>query len=77
MILETIMTTNVGTIDRVLRAALGIVLLYLAFLSGLSLFAEPVFKYGAAVVGVVMLATSTLKICPLYSMFGIKTCKDC
>lgn len=71
------MTTNVGTIDRVLRAALGIVLLYLAFFSGLALFAEPLFKYGAAIVGVVMLATSTLKLCPLYSILGIKTCKDC
>ncbi|EAP79768.1 MULTISPECIES: DUF2892 domain-containing protein [Alphaproteobacteria] len=71
------MTTNVGTIDRILRAALGVVLLYLAFFSGLPLFAAPLFKYGAAVIGVVMLATSTLKLCPLYSIFGIKTCKDC
>ncbi|MFZ5963278.1 YgaP family membrane protein [Thalassococcus sp. BH17M4-6] len=71
------MTTNVGTIDRVLRAALGIVLLYLAFFSGLPTFTEPLFKYGAAIVGIVMLATSTLKLCPLYSIFGIKTCKDC
>lgn len=71
------MTTNVGTIDRILRAALGAVLLYLAFFSGVSLFATPVFKYGAAIVGVVMLATATLKLCPLYSVFGFKTCKDC
>ena len=71
------MTTNVGTIARILRAALGVVLLYLAFFSGLPLFAAPLFKYGAAVIGVVMLATSTLKLCPLYSIFGIKTCKDC
>lgn len=71
------MTTNVGTIDRVLRAALGVVLLYLAFFSGLPLFAAPLVKYGAAIVGIVMLATSTLKICPLYAVFGFKTCKDC
>lgn len=71
------MTTNVGTIDRVLRAALGIVLLYLAFFSGLPLFDGALFKYGAAIVGIVMLATSTLKLCPLYSILGIKTCKDC
>lgn len=71
------MSTNVGTIDRVLRAALGIVLLYLAFFRGLPLFDGSLFKYGAAVVGVVMLATSTLKLCPLYSIFGIKTCRDC
>ena len=71
------MTTNVGTLDRILRAALGLVLLYLAFFSGLHLFAEPLFKYGAAVVGVVMLATSLMKMCPLYSMLGLKTCRDC
>lgn len=71
------MTTNVGTIDRILRAAIGIGLLYFAFFSGSALFAEPMFKYGAAVVGVIMLATSTLKLCPLYSIVGIKTCSDC
>ncbi|MDE0985056.1 MAG: DUF2892 domain-containing protein [Ascidiaceihabitans sp.] len=71
------MAVNVGTIDRILRAALGAVLLYLAFFSGLSLFAAPLFKYGAAVIGVVMLATSTLKMCPIYAILGLKTCKDC
>jgi hypothetical protein len=71
------MTTNVGTIDRILRTVLGLVLLYFAFFSDLPLFATPLVKYGAAVIGVVMLATSTLKICPLYTVFGFKTCKDC
>jgi hypothetical protein len=40
-------------------------------------FAAPLFKYGAAVVGIVMLATSMLKMCPIYSLLGLKTCKDC
>ena len=71
------MTTNVGTIDRILRAALGLVLLYLDFFSASPVFAAPLFKYGVAVIGVVMLATSTMKLCPLYSIFGIKTCKAC
>ncbi|MFG6511761.1 DUF2892 domain-containing protein [Sulfitobacter sp. 916] len=71
------MTTNVGTLDRILRAALGLVLLYFAFFSGLHLFAEPLIKYGTAVVGIVMLATSTIKMCPLYAIFGIKTCREC
>ncbi|MGV6802758.1 MAG: YgaP family membrane protein [Ruegeria sp.] len=69
------MTSNVGSIDRVLRAALGLVLLYLAFVSGLEQFAAPLLKYGAAIVGVVMLSTAAMKTCPLYSVFGIKTCK--
>ncbi|MEO9573598.1 MAG: DUF2892 domain-containing protein [Tateyamaria sp.] len=71
------MTANVGTIDRILRAAIGAVLFYLAFLSSLTLFATPLFKYSAAVIGVVMLATSTLKICPIYSVLGLKTCREC
>ncbi|WP_278924373.1 YgaP family membrane protein [Pseudophaeobacter profundi] len=71
------MTTNVGTIDRILRAALGIVLLYLAFFSGISFFDATLYKYGAAVIGVVMLATSTLKLCPIYSVLGLKTCRSC
>lgn len=71
------MTANVGTIDRILRAALSVLLLYLAFFSGLSLFSAPLFMYGAAVVGFVMLATSTLKMCPIYSVLGLKTCKGC
>lgn len=71
------MTTNVGTIDRILRAALGIVSLYLAFFSGIAFFDAALYKYGAAVIGVVMLATSTLKMCPIYSILGLKTCGDC
>ncbi len=70
------MTTNVGSIDRVLRAAVGAILLYLAFFSGLTLFAEPLLKYGAALIGLVMLATSALKICPLYSILGLTTCGE-
>lgn len=71
------MSPNVGTIDRTLRATLGVVLLILAAFSDLPLFAAPLFQYGAAAIGVVMLATSVFKICPLYSVLGLKTCKDC
>ncbi|WP_299747676.1 DUF2892 domain-containing protein [uncultured Tateyamaria sp.] len=71
------MTVNVGTVDRIFRPGLGVGLLYIAFLSGLPLFAAPLFKYGAAAIGIVMLATSTLKMCPIYSILGLKTCRDC
>lgn len=71
------MTVNMGTIDRLFRAALGIALLYFAIFSGMPLFESALLKYGAMVIGIVMLATSTLKMCPIYSIFGLKTCKDC
>jgi hypothetical protein len=73
--MEIAMTTNVGILDRVLRAALGLVLLYLAFFSAMPLFAEPLWQYGAATVGVVMLATSAVRFCPLYRLIGVRTCK--
>lgn len=71
------MTTNVGPLDRILRAALGLVLLYLAFLGGMPLFAEASSKYGAAIIGIVMLATSLMKMCPFYPVLGLKTCQEC
>lgn len=71
------MTTNLGTLDRVSRAALGLVLLYLAFFSGAPLFAAPVWTYSAAGLGLVLLATATLRFCPLYRLVGLKTCKEC
>ena len=69
------MTANVGTVDRILRAVLGVVLLYLAFASGMPLFAAGAAKWIAAVVGVVMLATAAVRMCPLYSVLGIRTCR--
>ncbi|WP_108681278.1 DUF2892 domain-containing protein [Methyloceanibacter sp. wino2] len=68
------MTANVGTIDRIFRAVLGLVLLWFAFFSGLPLAETSVWKYGAAIVGVVMLIVAVVRVCPIYSIFGLKTC---
>lgn len=70
------MTVNVGTIDRIVRAVLGLVLLYLAFGSGLPLFDGAVMKYGAALIGIVMLVVAAVRVCPIYSIFGVKTCRN-
>ena len=66
------MTRNMGTIDRGLRALVGLVLLAGVF--GLGWFAGWM-VWAAAAVGVVMLATSAVGNCPAYSLLGIKTCK--
>lgn len=60
------MTTNVGTIDRALRALVGIALIALAFTGTIG-----VWGY----IGVVPLATALIGWCPAYSLLGIKTCK--
>jgi uncharacterized membrane protein len=61
-----------GTLDRGLRLVVGIVLLIVAFVT----------EYGASgwihwamiVVGLLMVATAVLSNCPMYSIFGIRTC---
>ncbi len=58
------MSVNVGMIDRVLRALLGIGLIYWALTGG------PVWAW----VGVVALLTAAFGLCPLYSLLGLNTC---
>jgi len=69
------MTANVGTIDRVFRIVLGIVLLAAPFVSGLALFDTSAATVISVIAGLVMVATSAMKFCPLYRIFGIRTCK--
>jgi hypothetical protein len=72
---RTAMTVNVGTLDRIVRAALGAGLLYLAFFSGLPLFQAAVPAYLAAGLGVVMLGVAVTRFCPVYALFGFRSCK--
>lgn len=59
------MSRNEGTIDRVLRVIVGLVLLPLVFV-------RPQTAWGW--IGLVPLATGLIGICPLYSVLGIRTC---
>jgi len=56
---------NEGTIDRVLRGILGLVLLSLVFVG-------PMTSWGW--VGVIPLATGLIGSRPLYSILGLSTC---
>ena len=67
------MTTNVGPIDRVLRALIGIVLIALPFATNLTA-GSALLTYGSVAVGVVMLLVSLTRVCPVYTLFGLKTC---
>lgn len=62
------MTTNVGTIDRVLRVIFGLALLYFAF------FAAPTGYNWIGYIGFVPLLTALIGSCPLYSILGMSTC---
>lgn len=69
------MTLNVGTLDRVFRLVLGLVLLAAPFVSGLPLFEATAATVIATVAGIILLATSAMRFCPLYRIFGLRTCR--
>ena len=62
------MTCNVGKLDRILRAILGVVLLALAATA-----LNGIWTWIAAVAGLVMLAVAATRVCPIYSLLGIRT----
>jgi hypothetical protein len=64
------MSTNVGSIDRVLRIILGAALL--AFALG---YIAPGSGYAwLGWIGVVPILTAFFGVCPLYSLLGMSTC---
>lgn len=59
------MKANVGTVDRVIRVILGLVLISLVFVG-------PHTPWGW--IGIVPLATALIGFCPAYALFGLSTC---
>ncbi|OCC25338.1 hypothetical protein MB02_01315 [Croceicoccus estronivorus] len=55
---------NVGSIDRILRIVVGLVLIALVFVG-------PKTPWGW--IGVIPLVTGLFRMCPLYSLIGIST----
>ena len=68
------MKTNMGTIDRGGRLVIAAVLAYLALGAGML---SGVLFWLALVVAGVFTLTALVGNCPLYSIVGLKTCKNC
>ena len=64
------MQKNVGTIDRAIRALVGIALLAAYFLGSV----QGTLGIVALVAGIVMLGTAAMGWCPPYALLGINTC---
>ncbi len=60
------MKCNVGTIDKVIRIILGIVLISLVFVG-------PQTPWGW--IGLIPLVTGLVGFCPLYALLGLNTCQ--
>ncbi|MBB3262612.1 ABC-type polysaccharide/polyol phosphate export permease [Azospirillum sp. OGB3] len=59
------MPVNVGTIDRALRAIVGLILIALVFVG-------PQTPWGW--IGLVPLLTAVVGFCPAYTLFGVRSC---
>ena len=59
------MKTNEGSLDRVLRVVVGLVLLGLTLSGNIGVWGW---------IGVVPLATGAVGMCPLYTLLGLNTC---
>ncbi|WP_248799406.1 DUF2892 domain-containing protein [Pseudomonas sp. MWU13-2105] len=60
------MKANLGTIDRSLRIAVGLLLIGLSLSGVIGLWGW---------IGLVPLATGVFSFCPVYTLLGIRTCK--
>jgi hypothetical protein len=69
------MTANVGTIDRLARLILGVLLIAAPFLTNIALFQSTPMTWVAVIVGLVLIGTSAMKFCPIYRIFGLRTCR--
>jgi hypothetical protein len=57
---------NIGTADKIVRVVIGLGLISIVFVG-------PQTPWGW--LGVIPLATAGMSFCPLYRLFGIRTCK--
>ncbi|MEL6573429.1 MAG: DUF2892 domain-containing protein [Pseudomonadota bacterium] len=62
------MTRNLASWDRIARLILGAVLIGLAATGTVGIWGY---------LGVIFVATAAMNFCPLYRIFGMKTCQDC
>lgn len=69
------MTANLGSLDRLLRFVIGIVLIASPFMAAAAFAGNAVLTYGAILIGAVLVVTAIFRFCPLYRIFGLKTCR--
>ncbi|PTX53813.1 Protein of unknown function (DUF2892) [Litoreibacter ponti] len=69
------MTANLGNPDRLIRAILGIALIFLPLLNIPPIWSSAALAYGSMAIGLILALTAVLGFCPLYRVVGLSTCK--
>ena len=65
---------NIGSLDRIARFALGLVLVASPFMLPEVFAPLGPWRFAVAAVGAVLFGTAVFRICPAYLLFGIRTC---
>lgn len=66
---------NMGRIDQVLRLIIGLVLLYVGFMNT-SIINDSLINNILGVLGIINIAASLSRVCPVYYMANISTLPD-
>ena len=69
------MTGNLGRVDRVLRAFAGLFLVLAPLGNIPPVWTNATPAYLAMGAGLILIATSLFRFCPVYRLVGISTCK--
>lgn len=67
------MSSNVGSIDRLLRLVIGAILIAAPLINFMGLGANVVATYLMIAVGLILVLTSVFGMCPMYKVLGIST----
>jgi len=70
------MSVNVGTFDRVLRLVIGALLVIAPFATNIGMFQGQTATVVSVVIGAVLVVTAVARVCPLYSLLGMRTCRS-
>jgi len=62
------LSRNMGSTDKILRLVVGALLIVLALTGTIGLWGW---------LGLILVGTAFLNFCPIYRVFGLKTCQDC
>lgn len=62
------LSQNVGSTDKVARLVVGALLIVLAITGVIGIWGW---------LGLILVGTAFMSFCPIYRVFGLKTCQDC
>jgi uncharacterized membrane protein len=66
-------SANVGTVDRISRLVIGVILIAAPFIYNTELWTNPIARWGIPIVGVVLVLTAFVRYCPIYKVIGANT----